>query len=180
MNKQPLKLEVGKKYRTREGQIIQISDVVNTSYPGAYSHKGYVDSDASIMLWTPNGKYNISELEHPLDLIEEIVEEKTTTSEPTEEELYGSFVGEGHIESATEGRANNEVADRFRNKIAILIANHISNGMEQLGYSRDQETLVFDLLTDALEARSDGDLLSLVIPEGSSIDNTDGGGCCNE
>lgn len=62
------KLEVGKCYRTRNGKKVFISGInSDNDYPMFGIIKGFISPDR----WLENGKFDISNTEHDLDLISE-------------------------------------------------------------------------------------------------------------
>ena len=70
-----MKIEVGKKYKTRDGnvvRIVNISSAINECYPVGGEIVG--DTSNSFYYWTTDGRYNIDQtLPHHLDIVEEFI-----------------------------------------------------------------------------------------------------------
>ncbi len=72
-----MKLEVGKKYLTRDGNhIITITDTANRLYKFVGQLDGFLES------WTKSGRYDINEDEHDWDLISENADNEKETPIP--------------------------------------------------------------------------------------------------
>ena len=64
-------IEVGKFYKTRNGQIAQITEKTDIETI-TFKFSGQIDFKKMDFAWVENGKYTLGEEEHPLDIISEL------------------------------------------------------------------------------------------------------------
>lgn len=65
-----MKIEVGKKYKTRDGKVAVITDI-DDGAGTAYTCLGYIRNDGIEETWTDDGRYFLSMPEHELDIVGE-------------------------------------------------------------------------------------------------------------